>query len=148
MLTYKIGPGDLQFMTAGKGIVHAEMPGENADGSPNVGMQLWVDLPKSLKSCEPRYRDLRASEIPQDISDDKKVEIKVISGKDKTRCDELAGSVVHPRLATRRYHQARGYVGAAATFELERVRIFALRDSDFRSRQGCTHCGAISQHGV
>jgi redox-sensitive bicupin YhaK (pirin superfamily) len=80
-------------MTAGKGIVHAEMPGENADGSPNVGMQLWVDLPESLKNCEPRYRDLRASEIPHDVSDDKKVDIKVISGKTKN------GVVSHQELS-------------------------------------------------
>jgi redox-sensitive bicupin YhaK (pirin superfamily) len=76
-----IGPGDLQFMTAGKGIVHAEMPRQNPDGSANVGMQLWVDLPEKLKSCEPRYRDLRASEIPQVDLDDGKVKIKVISGQ-------------------------------------------------------------------
>lgn len=76
-----IGPGDLQFMTAGRGIMHAEMPHENADGSPNVGMQLWVDLPQKLKMCEPRYRDLRASEIPLVKADDGRVEIKVISGQ-------------------------------------------------------------------
>jgi redox-sensitive bicupin YhaK (pirin superfamily) len=69
-------------MTAGRGIVHAEMPGHNPDGSPNVGMQLWVDLPESLKSCEPRYRDLRASEIPHD-DHDPRVNMKVISGKTK-----------------------------------------------------------------
>lgn len=39
-----IEAGDLQFMTAGRGIMHAEMPRQNADGSANVGMQLWVDL--------------------------------------------------------------------------------------------------------
>ena len=60
-----IWAGDLQFMTAGKGIMHAEMPRDMGDGSPDVGMQLWVDLPKHLKSVEPRYRDLRAKEIPQ-----------------------------------------------------------------------------------
>jgi redox-sensitive bicupin YhaK (pirin superfamily) len=76
-----IGPGDLQFMTAGKGIMHAEMPHENEDGSPNVGMQLWVDLPAALKSVEPRYRDLRASEIPTVNVDNDKVIIKVISGQ-------------------------------------------------------------------
>ncbi|KEF51825.1 uncharacterized protein A1O9_12162 [Exophiala aquamarina CBS 119918] len=74
-----IGPGDLQFMTAGKGIMHAEMPVQTEDI--NVGMQLWVDLPENLKSCEPRYRDLRAAEIPRANSDDGKVEVKVISGK-------------------------------------------------------------------
>lgn len=74
-----IGPGDLQFMTAGKGIMHAEMPVQTEDI--NVGMQLWVDLPENLKSCEPRYRDLRAAEIPLAKTDDGKVEVKVISGK-------------------------------------------------------------------
>jgi redox-sensitive bicupin YhaK (pirin superfamily) len=76
-----IGPGDLQFMTAGKGIMHAEMPHENPDGSPNVGMQLWVDLPQKLKYVEPRYRDLRASEIPSVETDGGRVTIKVISGQ-------------------------------------------------------------------
>lgn len=76
-----IEAGDLQFMTAGKGIMHAEMPRQNADGSANVGMQLWVDLPEKLKKCEPRYRDLRASEIPNIDIDDGKVHIKVISGQ-------------------------------------------------------------------
>ena len=73
--------GDLQFMTAGRGIVHAEMPHDNGDGSSNVGMQLWVDLPKDLKNCEPRYRDLRAAEIPTVDSEDGKVTVKVISGR-------------------------------------------------------------------
>ncbi|KAL1963853.1 hypothetical protein VTN77DRAFT_7784 [Rasamsonia byssochlamydoides] len=76
-----IGPGDLQFMTAGRGIMHAEMPHENPDGSPNVGMQLWVDLPKKLKYVEPRYRDLRATEIPTVEVDEGRVTIKVISGQ-------------------------------------------------------------------
>jgi redox-sensitive bicupin YhaK (pirin superfamily) len=76
-----IEKGDLQFMTAGRGIMHAEMPAQNLDGSANVGMQLWVDLPEKLKKCEPRYRDLRASEIPNIDVDDGKVHIKVISGQ-------------------------------------------------------------------
>ncbi|KAK0662556.1 RmlC-like cupin domain-containing protein [Cercophora samala] len=76
-----LNPGDLQFMTAGKGIMHAEMPRQNPDGSPNVGLQLWVDLPKQLKYCEPRYRDLKAAEIPTVTTPDGKVTVKVISGK-------------------------------------------------------------------
>ncbi|KAK0706917.1 putative pirin [Lasiosphaeria miniovina] len=76
-----IGPGDLQFMTAGRGIMHAEMPAQNTDGSANVGLQLWVDLPTRLKMCEPRYRDLRADEIPSVDVDDNKVHVKVISGQ-------------------------------------------------------------------
>ncbi|KAF4631203.1 hypothetical protein G7Y89_g6919 [Cudoniella acicularis] len=76
-----IKTGGLQFMTAGRGIMHSEMPRPNADGSPNIGLQLWVDLPQSLKKCEPRYRDLQAPEIPNIDIDDKKVHIKIISGK-------------------------------------------------------------------
>lgn len=57
------------------------MPRQNPDGSANVGMQLWVDLPEKLKMCEPRYRDLKASEIPNIDIDDGKVHIKVISGQ-------------------------------------------------------------------
>ncbi|KAK4204711.1 RmlC-like cupin domain-containing protein [Triangularia verruculosa] len=76
-----LNPGDLQFMTAGKGIMHAEMPRQNPDGSANVGLQLWVDLPKRLKYCEPRYRDLKAEEIPSVVADDGRVRVKVISGR-------------------------------------------------------------------
>lgn len=68
-------------MTAGKGVSHAEMPHLNEDGRPNVGLQLWVDLPEKLKSCDTRYRDLRAAEIPQVEVDDGKATIKVISGQ-------------------------------------------------------------------
>ena len=76
-----INTGDLQFMTAGRGIMHAEMPHQNADGSANVGLQLWVDLPEKLKLVEPRYRDLRADEIPVVDVDEGRVSIKVISGQ-------------------------------------------------------------------
>jgi redox-sensitive bicupin YhaK (pirin superfamily) len=74
-----IEAGDLQFMTAGKGIMHAEMPRTSPDGTPTIGMQLWVDLPEKLKKCEPRYRDLKAGEIPNIDIDDGKVHVKIIS---------------------------------------------------------------------
>lgn len=73
-------PGDLQFMTAGKGIVHAEMPVQDKNGSQVMGMQLWVDLPEHMKECEPEYRDLRSKEIPIAHPDDK-VTVKVIAGE-------------------------------------------------------------------
>jgi redox-sensitive bicupin YhaK (pirin superfamily) len=76
-----IEAGDLQFMTAGKGIMHAEMPRTSSDGTLTIGMQLWVDLPEKLKKCEPRYRDLKASEIPKIDIDDGKVHVKIISGQ-------------------------------------------------------------------
>ena len=79
-----LGPGDLQFMTAGAGVVHSEMPryerDEHGEYIPVEGMQLWVDLPENLKMCEPRYRDLRGTEIPKVSVDDGKVDVKIISG--------------------------------------------------------------------
>ncbi|KAF5674612.1 pirin [Fusarium denticulatum] len=76
-----LNAGDLQFMTAGRGIMHSEQPVEGSDGGDSMGLQLWVDLPKHLKMCEPRYRDLRAKDIPSVHLDDGKVLVKVISGK-------------------------------------------------------------------
>lgn len=73
-------PGDLQFMTAGRGTVHLEMPVKNKDGSPSEGLQLWVDLPAKLKEVEPRYRDLREWEVPEVITQDGKLKVRVISG--------------------------------------------------------------------
>eukprot|EP01083_Nonionella_stella_P054778 144578_1 len=71
-----IGPGDLQWMTAGKGIVHSEMPAEDRV---NRGLQLWVNLPKSLKMMNPNYQELKADEVPLAQSDG--VKAKVIAGK-------------------------------------------------------------------
>ncbi|KAK2059776.1 hypothetical protein LY76DRAFT_511383 [Colletotrichum caudatum] len=73
--------GDLQFMTGGRGIVHSQQAVPAEDGTTGAGFQLWVDLPKHLKMCEPRYRDLRAKEIPQVQLDNGKVHVKVISGQ-------------------------------------------------------------------
>jgi redox-sensitive bicupin YhaK (pirin superfamily) len=73
--------GDLQFMTAGRGIMHSEMPREDQAGQKMEGMQLWVDLPRELKYCEPRYRDLKAAEVPIASADEGKVKVKVISGQ-------------------------------------------------------------------
>ncbi|EKG15534.1 Pirin [Macrophomina phaseolina MS6] len=75
-----LNSGDLQFMTAGRGIMHAEYP-LPAEDSVSEGLQLWVDLPAKLKYCEPRYRDLRAKEIPNLKLDGGKVLVKVISGE-------------------------------------------------------------------
>ncbi|EGV60345.1 RNA pol II transcription cofactor [Yamadazyma tenuis] len=72
--------GDLQFMTAGKGVVHSEMPVRLPDGVTPAGIQLWVDLPHELKEVSPRYRDLRAYEIPEAVEQDGKLTVKVISG--------------------------------------------------------------------
>lgn len=61
----KLYPGDLQVMTAGKGIMHAEIPRPPPEGgAPSLGLQLWVDLPKRLKNIDPLYKDIRNDTVP------------------------------------------------------------------------------------
>jgi len=72
-----IGPGDVQWMTAGSGIIHQEMPKASADGR-MYGFQLWANLPSSQKMMDPRYRDIKAAAIPV-VTLDNGVVIKVIS---------------------------------------------------------------------
>jgi hypothetical protein len=75
-----IGPGDVQWMTAGSGIIHQEMPKGDKKGS-MWGFQLWANLPASHKMMDPRYRDVTASTIPEiDLNN---ARIRIISGKIK-----------------------------------------------------------------
>jgi redox-sensitive bicupin YhaK (pirin superfamily) len=64
-----IAPGDVQWMTAGRGIYHQEMPQGDADGRMH-GFQLWANLPSALKMTEPRYQEIRSADIPEVIDDD------------------------------------------------------------------------------
>ena len=64
-----VGAGDVQWMTAGSGIVHQEMPKGNAGGQIH-GFQLWANLPSSLKMTSPRYQDVSSADIPEVIDDD------------------------------------------------------------------------------
>ncbi|CCD23922.1 pirin family protein NDAI_0C02620 [Naumovozyma dairenensis CBS 421] len=73
-------PGDLQFMTAGKAIMHSEIPVKMENGTPGIGIQLWVALPIDLKNSEPRYRNLRGDKIPI-IKPNENLTVRVISGK-------------------------------------------------------------------
>src|ERR1700690_3903143 len=59
-----IAPGDVQWMTAGSGIIHQEMPKGDAKGSMH-GFQLWANLPSSLKMTAPRYQEIHAGDIPE-----------------------------------------------------------------------------------
>ena len=74
----EIDSGDIQWMTAGSGIVHQEMP-QRCEGE-LWGFQLWVNLPASQKMMDPRYRDIRADQVPS-VSRGDKVTVKVIAGK-------------------------------------------------------------------
>ena len=73
-----VGPGDVQWMTAGSGIVHQEMPQGDASGRMH-GFQLWANLPSSLKMTAPRYQDIQAADIPQVVDDDG-TKIRVVCG--------------------------------------------------------------------
>jgi redox-sensitive bicupin YhaK (pirin superfamily) len=79
----RIGAGDVQWMTAGSGVIHSEMPSEDIrrDGGRLHGFQLWVNLPRRDKMMKPRYQELRAAEIPTATSADGKVIVKVIAGE-------------------------------------------------------------------
>jgi redox-sensitive bicupin YhaK (pirin superfamily) len=72
-----IHAGDVQWMTAGSGIIHQEMPQESLDSL--IGFQLWVNLPQSHKMMEPRYREVKADTIPTVRSGDAS-SVKVIAG--------------------------------------------------------------------
>lgn len=73
-----ISPGDVQWMTAGSGIVHQEMPRGDPAGRMH-GFQLWANLPASLKMTPPRYQDIHATDVPEVIDDDGTV-VRVICG--------------------------------------------------------------------
>jgi redox-sensitive bicupin YhaK (pirin superfamily) len=78
-----LGPGDVQWMTAGSGLVHSEMPGSEIvkNGGRLEGFQIWVNLPKRDKMKAPQYQELKAAEIPQAKSPDGKVVARVVAGK-------------------------------------------------------------------
>ncbi|HXU46482.1 MAG TPA: pirin family protein [Thermoanaerobaculia bacterium] len=73
-----LGAGDVQWMTAGRGIVHQEMPQGDAAGRMH-GFQLWANLPASLKMTAPRYQDVKGAEIPE-VTDDDGTRVRVVCG--------------------------------------------------------------------
>jgi quercetin 2,3-dioxygenase len=80
-----IGPGDVQWMTSGRGILHEEMPRRGESGN-IYGFQLWVNLPSKLKMTAPRYQEVIAATIP--TSDQNGIKIRVVAGE--------AGGVIGP----------------------------------------------------
>lgn len=75
-----IGSGEVQWMTAGSGIIHQEMP-KSVNNDPILkGFQLWANLPASNKMMEPRYRGITQEEIPE-VNIDEKIKVKIISGE-------------------------------------------------------------------
>jgi redox-sensitive bicupin YhaK (pirin superfamily) len=90
-----MGAGDVQWMTAGRGILHQEMPKGDPSGRMH-GFQLWANLPASLKMTAPRYQDIAAADIP-DVTDDDGTRVRVITGEFWGRKGPVEGVAANPR---------------------------------------------------
>jgi redox-sensitive bicupin YhaK (pirin superfamily) len=90
-----LGAGDVQWMTAGRGILHQEMPQGDAQGRMH-GFQLWANLPSSLKMTAPRYQDIKAAEIPEIVDDDGTI-VRVVCGDFWGRRGPVEGVAADPR---------------------------------------------------
>ena len=89
-----LGAGDLQWMTAGSGILHQEMPKGDFAGRMH-GFQLWANLPSSLKMTAPRYQDIKGSDIPVVVDDDGTV-VRVITGEFWGKTGPVDGIAAEP----------------------------------------------------
>jgi hypothetical protein len=90
-----LGDGDVQWMTAGSGILHQEMPKGDAHGHMH-GFQLWANLPASLKMTTPRYQDVTANDIPAVVEDDG-TRVRVICGDFWGQTGPIDGVAADPR---------------------------------------------------
>ena len=91
----KLGAGDVQWMTAGRGILHQEMPQGDPNGRMH-GFQLWANLPSSLKITAPRYQDIPAGEIAEVVDDDG-TRVRVICGEFGGKRGPVDGVAADPR---------------------------------------------------
>jgi redox-sensitive bicupin YhaK (pirin superfamily) len=89
-----LGAGDVQWMTAGSGILHQEMPRGDAQGRMH-GFQLWANLPAALKMTAPRYQDIMARDIPE-ITDDDGTTVRVVCGSFWGRTGPVEGVAADP----------------------------------------------------
>jgi redox-sensitive bicupin YhaK (pirin superfamily) len=90
-----LNKGDVQWMTAGRGIMHQEMPQGDAQGRMH-GFQLWANLPSSLKMTAPRYQDVKAEAIPE-IVDDDGTRVRVVCGEFWGKKGPVDGVAADPR---------------------------------------------------
>jgi hypothetical protein len=114
-----LGAGDVQWMTAGSGIMHQEMPKGDPAGRMH-GFQLWANLPASLKMTKPRYQDIKAGEIPEVVEDDG-TRARVIVGEFWGKKGPVEGVAADPR-----YVDVSVPAGVRRTIPVERDRnVFA-----------------------
>ena len=90
-----LGAGDVQWMTAGRGILHQEMPQGDEKGRMH-GFQLWANLPASLKMTAPRYQDIKAPDVPEVIDDDG-TRVRVVCGDFWGKRGPVEGVAADPR---------------------------------------------------
>ena len=93
--TGTLGAGDVQWMTAGSGIMHQEMPKGNPQGQMH-GFQLWANLPSSLKMTAPRYQDVKGGEIPE-VTDDDGTIVRVVVGSFWGKTGPVDGIAADPQ---------------------------------------------------
>ncbi|HTO53400.1 MAG TPA: pirin family protein [Myxococcota bacterium] len=89
-----IGAGDVQWMTAGSGIIHQEMPRGDASGRMH-GFQLWVNLPARLKMSPPRYQEVKARVIPE-VRDEDGSTVRIVCGMYRDRRGPIEGVAAEP----------------------------------------------------
>ena len=142
-----IGAGDVQWMTAGGGIMHEEMPQVRPEGID--GFQLWVNLPAKLKMSRPRYQGIEASEIPE-VQVEGGTKIRVITGTVDGVSGPVSGiaadpvylDVSVPANSTFTHRIARGHTAFAYVFEgeasfaedgqnISRMRLVVWNDGDY-----------------
>jgi redox-sensitive bicupin YhaK (pirin superfamily) len=90
-----LGAGDVQWMTAGSGILHQEMPKGDPDGRMH-GFQLWANLPASQKMTEPRYQDVTSADIPE-VTEDDGTTVRIICGSFWGKRGPVDGIAADPR---------------------------------------------------
>ncbi len=120
-----LGPGDVQWMTAGSGIIHEEMP-QGDDRGRMEGFQLWANLPAQLKMTSPRYQEIRAAAVPEVTTDDG-AQVRLICGEFAGQSGPIEGIAAEPRYLdvtlppnqTARLSVAAGHTAFAYVFQGE-----------------------------
>jgi redox-sensitive bicupin YhaK (pirin superfamily) len=120
-----LSSGDVQWMTAGSGILHQEMPKGDAQGRMH-GFQLWSNLPSSLKMTKPRYQDVKGADIPE-VTDDDGTHARIVCGSFWGQAGPVDGVAADPRyvdisvppgvlkrISIERSHKAFAYVFAGS----------------------------------
>ena len=139
-----LGPGSVQWMTAGRGLVHSEMPLQESGRM--AGFQLWVNLPAKDKMCAPRYQDIPADAVPV-VRDGNGIEVKVLAGSYGSARGPVAGvatdptylDVTLPANARFTFSVAPGHSAFAYVFEGE------VRFGEEAAAVAATHIAVLSE---